>query len=529
MAKDIMKEFLVKLGWESDDEGYRKLNTRIESAEAKILKFSKVGFAAAIGFGTALVYATDKVANLAFAAQRAGTSFTNLKAGEYAFRQLGLSAESAQAASESLANNIATFDPATLLTFARLGIKPVKDQFTNIFNLMERLRKMGPEGSPGFRLASMLAGQTMGMDPTTFRMLSEHPEQLKGFFQQNLAMGKAAGVTDEAGKQAIETFQKLGETTEKVSFQEISAVDKLDKGADRLLDWGQRALDWLSGVNAKSGGFLSAAGFSAASAGVGSLFGRLFGRVLGGGGTAAAGAGAAEAEGAGLLGPLAGIGLPLALIAGGGYMSLKHPELSARQSEENQEAEAAEGTWELIKKFEKFSQKSYRDIAGNLTIGWGHLIKAGENFGSLMTLAQGDALGNADFNTARRAVRRQVKVPLNANQFAALTDFTFNLGEGALGGSTLLKKLNAGDYEGASKQFELWDKAMKNGALVPNEALRQRRLSEEGLFNKPVTLNQKTEINVTGAGDAAQTAKAISGQQTRVNGDLVRNMKATVK
>ncbi|MDU2883127.1 MAG: lysozyme, partial [Enterobacter sp.] len=60
----------------------------------------------------------------------------------------------------------------------------------------------------------------------------------------------------------------------------------------------------------------------------------------------------------------------------------------------------------------------------------------------------------------------------------ALVDFAYNLGVKALEGSTLLKKLNAGDYAGAAAEFPKWNKA--GGKVLPG--LVKRREAERTLF-----------------------------------------------
>ena len=76
------------------------------------------------------------------------------------------------------------------------------------------------------------------------------------------------------------------------------------------------------------------------------------------------------------------------------------------------------------------------------------------------------------------AVRRLVKVPLNANRFDALVSFTYNCGEGNLAKSTLLKKVNAGDHKGAAAEFHKWNKG--GGKVLPG--LTRRRASESLLY-----------------------------------------------
>ena len=77
-----------------------------------------------------------------------------------------------------------------------------------------------------------------------------------------------------------------------------------------------------------------------------------------------------------------------------------------------------------------------------------------------------------------------VKVPLNENQHGALVSFTYNLGAGNLGSSTLLRKLNAGDYAGAAAEFPRWNKA--GGKELAG--LTRRRAAEKALFEKPVSV-----------------------------------------
>ena len=77
-------------------------------------------------------------------------------------------------------------------------------------------------------------------------------------------------------------------------------------------------------------------------------------------------------------------------------------------------------------------------------------------------------------------VEKLVEVDINSNQFSALVSFAFNLGCGNLKKSTLLKKLNDGDTEGASDEFLQWVSA--GGKRLPG--LERRREAERELFCK---------------------------------------------
>ncbi len=134
----------------------------------------------------------------------------------------------------------------------------------------------------------------------------------------------------------------------------------------------------------------------------------------------------------------------------------------------------------LIKKFEGFRRQIYRDAAGHPTIGYGHLIKANERHTFINGINQSQAteLLKQDVQHAQQAVNELVKVPLNQKQFNALTSFTYNVGKNNLASSTLLKKLNAGQYNEAGLELRRWVHA--GGEKLPG--LIYRRQVEMELF-----------------------------------------------
>lgn len=130
----------------------------------------------------------------------------------------------------------------------------------------------------------------------------------------------------------------------------------------------------------------------------------------------------------------------------------------------------------LIKKAEGLKTKAYRCPAGILTIGYGHTHNVKE--GDTCTPEQAGVWLKEDCLVAELTIRANVKVPLSQNQFDALVSFIFNLGSGNFVGSTLLKKLNAGDYAGAAAEFDRWVNA--GGRELPG--LVERRAVEKALF-----------------------------------------------
>ena len=114
---------------------------------------------------------------------------------------------------------------------------------------------------------------------------------------------------------------------------------------------------------------------------------------------------------------------------------------------------------ELLKRSEGFRNRTYLDVAGIPSIGYGHRILATESFPGGIEEPQTAALLALDVRKAEQAVQRLVKAPLTQGQFDALVDFCFNLGAGRLAASTLLEDLNAGKYDAAAGQLLRWDHA----------------------------------------------------------------------
>ena len=131
----------------------------------------------------------------------------------------------------------------------------------------------------------------------------------------------------------------------------------------------------------------------------------------------------------------------------------------------------------LLKKFEGCKLKTYRCVAGVLTIGYGHTGKDVTE-GMTITKKEAEDLLVKDLERFEAGVKDLVKVSISENQFSALVSFAYNIGLNALSGSTLMKKLNAGDVMGAADQFERWNKA--GGKEV--QGLTNRRLAERDLF-----------------------------------------------
>lgn len=134
-----------------------------------------------------------------------------------------------------------------------------------------------------------------------------------------------------------------------------------------------------------------------------------------------------------------------------------------------------------VKQWEGKENVAYRDVGGVLTIGYGHTSAAGipkVKEGMRISDQEAEDILRADLAKFEERVERLVKVPLTDNQHAVLVSFDFNTG--ALHKSTLLKKLNAGDYNAVPGELMKWVNA--GGKKV--KGLVNRRAAEAGLWAK---------------------------------------------
>jgi lysozyme len=160
----------------------------------------------------------------------------------------------------------------------------------------------------------------------------------------------------------------------------------------------------------------------------------------------------------------------------------------------------------LIKKWEGLRLNSYYDTAGVITVGYGH---TGPDVypGQTIDEPTANALFDEDVVEAESAVQSMVQVPVSQSQFDALTSFTFNLGAGKVQDSTLIRKLNAGDYAGAEQEFKRW----KYAGGKESEGLINRREDETAMFAEGNdTWNVKTEGLASTAAVAGTAALAMA-------------------
>lgn len=156
----------------------------------------------------------------------------------------------------------------------------------------------------------------------------------------------------------------------------------------------------------------------------------------------------------------------------------------------------------IIKDFEGLGLIGYRCPAGIPTIGWGHTEAAGGviNYadgshstkvivGKAIKKVEAERLFRADLDRFEDKVEKLLKVEVEPYEFDAVVALAYNIGPGdnGLKGSTVLRKLNAGDDRGAAKAFAAWNKATIPGkGKVVVRGLVRRREAEQALYEGDV-------------------------------------------
>jgi len=142
----------------------------------------------------------------------------------------------------------------------------------------------------------------------------------------------------------------------------------------------------------------------------------------------------------------------------------------------------SENGFAIIREFEGFRSTAYLDSAGIWTIGFGTIKINGKAVkkGDTCTLSQAEQWLKSDCIWVDACLDKYVTAHVNQNQFDALASLVYNIGETAFKGSTLLAKLNAGDFKTAADNFDRWIYAggKRVGGLV------SRRAKEKELFLK---------------------------------------------
>ena len=158
-------------------------------------------------------------------------------------------------------------------------------------------------------------------------------------------------------------------------------------------------------------------------------------------------------------------------------------------------------TIDLVRRFEGLELEAYRDPVGVVTIGYGYTNKAGfgpgVQMGNVWTEKQANDMLIEGLERFGQEILPMMTRRPTANQFGAMLSLAYNIGSGAFGRSTCLRRFNAGDIEGAAEALTWFNKA--GGKVL--RGLVRRRTAEMELFLKDAPL-----IDTTPKADPERTA-----------------------
>ena len=180
----------------------------------------------------------------------------------------------------------------------------------------------------------------------------------------------------------------------------------------------------------------------------------------------------------------------------------------------------------LIAEFEGCRLKSYKDIAGVWTVGYGLTSRAGfieVNEDTSLTQDEADYWLEKVVADFAQRVENCIERPISDNAFAACVSLAYNIGSGAFAKSTALRRINEGDMAGAAEAFLMWNKS--GGRVV--EGLKRRRAAEKVLFETPDPVVETPDPAPVGRSSPAksttvqasvvQVATAVGGGLTAVS------------
>lgn len=569
---DVIKEFLVGLGFKVDEKGLKTFTGGIDNATKAVTKLVTTLAGASLTVAAGVSAFASNLESLYYAAQRTGAAADSLKAADYAARDLGASAAEVRGSLEGMARFLRD-NPGGEGFLQSLGVQTrdalgnIKDTADILVGLGQRLRSM-----PWYQAKQYAS--ILGVDENTLRAimngefgrkLEENRKKLSGAglnqatrdAHQFMTELRGIGLQFETlGTQVqAELMRRLGPELAKFSdwFEKNSPMiaGRIVDVTKALVEFGEESEPYLKAVykffvdldTATDGwstkiivvlGLMRALGLTSLVSGILKLAGAFLklGRGIGSAETAASG---------GALRKLVMSMGPAAAFVGG---MLYSPDLNEGEDAEvariRQEKglpaqepktpglDAAANAWRTLQGVDKDKSTFAMDFFKSQ--GWSDAQAAGlvanlarENSG-FNPHQYGDGLkafGLAQWHWDRQqAFEKWAGFSMHdprADMMKQLEFVQYELTQGAFknAGSLLRAAQNAGDAGSVvSKYYEIPARANSEAALRGAMA---------------VQLHQKTEIHVNGGSDPNSTAQAVAGAQGRVNQDMVRNLNTAVQ
>jgi hypothetical protein len=561
MADDILKSYLVSIGFKVDEQDYKKFKDsqletekRTKDLSKAFSDFAKIGIGSATALGGMVLKVSPSLENLHFQAQKSGTSAQNLKAFGDAAAQIGIQSESAMGMVEKLNNQIRDNPMGEGAFLGFLGVDANQDKVKVLLDLVDSLAKIQ---GPNADVLRATYGSHFGFSGEDVRTLIRGREELNKYYEERKKVYGDIDAQSLAAHKANEEFRDLearfaaltnaiGTTFLPIAKDVVSVLEVIVKDlieADHATSgWSSKILG-LGAAAVTAGGALKVLGVIKGIPGVGT------------GGIP--GATVAGITGAGILGgALANWGINIAadtndIKAQSDYDSVANSNRNeaayirmykAETGKSPEENYLAYNAWKRQKmsgrKFGGFlnspipGNNSEFNNPGNLR-SWGDTPTAERfrngvsigNFAKFGSASEGlsamagnlSAYGRRGVNSISDIIKQWA--PSRENDTASyIKDVASRTGFGASA------KLNMSDPETISTLMAAMihhEQGKDPYSMAMISASANKRLMSDSAGG--VRIDQRTEINVNGNSSPAATADLVAKQQDRINANMARN------
>lgn len=514
MAAETIREYLVALGFKIDETGFRKFNSAVLKATEPVLKLGAAATGAALAIEVMVERVARRMEDLYYASQRTYATAESLREVGFAARQVGLEAGAGTNLLEGLGRAL-RMNPGTEGIIRSFGVQTreanghLRDTRQVLDDLLPRLAAMP-------RYQALRYAGVFGIDPEA---LNQVLNNLPAFVQAQKDAAKSLrqfGVDQtQVSKDSVEFMRHLNALEQSFENLRIRIAHDWLKPAQQMIDQVNQLVIGFGELNNETEGW---AGKIASLAGaLGGFLGilKLIKRFMPGGGKAAA-ASSETTTVAEAAGGAAGAGFIASLLARigpiGAFLATMAPTATQTEGPTKGLNFKAGSVAAIVDYFEKagFSHAQAVGIATNLKVESGLNPTAVGDNGKAFGLAQwhadrqrrfeemfGHSIRTASFGEQLQFIARELST--SESRAGALLHGAKTAREAA--------EIFARDYErpaGGAAEIA------RRGAAA-------------------VTLNQRTDIHVSGSTDATGTARRIADEQGRVNGDLVRNLGSVVR
>jgi soluble lytic murein transglycosylase-like protein len=573
MADDVLKSYLVSIGFKLDEQDYKKFKDAQKDTEKRTKElskafadFAKVGIGAATVLGGFVLKVSSNLENLHFQAQKSGTSARNLKAFGDAAAQIGIQAEDAIGLVQQLNNKIQDNPLGMGALLGNLGVNANQDRTQVLLDLVDKLAKIS---GPNVEATRVAYGAQFGLSGEDIRTLIRGREELHKYYEQRKLVYKDIDQQSQAAHKAKEEFRDLEARFE--ALTNAAAVEFLPVAKEIVSFLEVFVKDLIEADKATNGWStrLLAVGTALASV-IGSMkiLGALTGAKMLGGGSTAAGTGGFGLSTA-IPGVLGGLVAKEALDTWAYNLQTGAETGNAENvavSKQNQlisdlytkeTGRKPSDNYFTFNEWKKNRLKGKRGFASFPEFSEGFLArhpafdvrekgnirdtikKYADKYGIDPALLDAQAYQESRYNpnalSPKGAIGVMQLMPFNAKGIDPYNPDQ-NIERGASMMAGLLKKYH-GDTSLALAAFNAGESRVDRAGGIPRIAetqdyvgsIQRRMFTEAARNGVSVKLDQKTDVNVYGSGDPVNTADLVAKQQTKINSGLARDFAGAVQ